>query len=245
MFSTSIRYVRAAACLAALVVGFGLAGCEGDSSDAALFLLLGVIRPNNNSSSDSGGSANPAVTGDYGSNNPNVYVAVGDSITLGANKPYPPYPERLAALLGKTVINAAKSGESAASGAQRMGSILAQYKPGHLLILYGINETRGGAGAAAGAESVRSIVRQAKSNKTVPVVATYYLMAADSTGFNPGIREINQDLRAMASQEGVTLVDLEAAFGSNDINLLYLPEGFHPNDAGTRLVARAFAAVLQ
>ena len=192
-------------------------------------------------SCDGGGGGGGAGSSnhDFGSNDPNVCVAMGDSITLGANQPYPSWPPRLASMIGKTVINAASVGEMASTAAARTGGVLARWKPGYLLIMHGINEMRAG-NAAAGVEGVRSMVQQAKANQTIPIVATYYLMTGESANLNPGIQDLDRQLKAMASEEDVTLVNLESAFGSDE-SLLYMPEGFHPSDAGTQIIAQEFA----
>jgi lysophospholipase L1-like esterase len=188
---------------------------------------------------DNGGPVNA----DPGNNDVNVYVAIGDSFTEGDDAPFPPYPPRLAALIGKTVINVGQNGETAEEGASRVGGVLARHRPGFLLILHGINGVlrRGGPDAAIAA--VQSIVRAAKANKTVPVVATYPLPVGVHRGFREFVRDLNGRLRSMASGEHAPLVDLASAFGEDDAALL-TEDGLHPSDEGTQLIAETFARSL-
>ncbi len=212
------------------VLALALLGCEGSDD--------GSSNPTTQT-----GNGTPEETVETPTNNPHVYVAMGDSITLGVNQPYPSWPARLEEMIGGNVVNEAEIGESAGAAAARMGAVLASRQPDYVLIMHGINEMRDG-NTAAGVAGVRSMVQQAKAAQVIPVVATYYMMAGDDIGLNPDIRVLDQQLRAMADAEDVALVDVEEAFGEDDVDLLDMPEGFHPSDAGTRLIAQLFADVL-
>lgn len=185
-----------------------------------------------------GGGGGGVSNDDPGDNDVNTYVAQGDSITAGSECSCPPYPARLAGLLGKTVVNSGQPAETSGSGAARAGSVLSKYKPGFLLVLYGVNDIIHGASSESAAANVRSIVQQAKANKTVPVVATYPIPVGPHGAFSGGTSSLNSLLRDMAGSEGVALVDLENEFeGSTD---LLEPDGLHPNDLGTEVMALAF-----
>ena len=192
---------------------------------------------------DSGGGGGGVSNDDPGNNDVNVYVAQGDSLTSGSECSCAPYPARLAGLLGKTVVNSGHSGEQSGDGASRAGSVLAKYRPGYLLVLYGVNDIIHGHSAETAAANVRSIVTTAKNNKTVPVVATYPIPVAGHAAFAGGVTTLNNLLRDMAGAEDIVLVDLEPEFAGT-LDLLG-PDGLHPNDMGTQVMAMSFYDTLQ
>ena len=76
-------------------------------------------------------------------------------------------------------------------------------------------------------------------NNVVPVIATYPIPIADHQAFANGTRLLNSRLRNMAEEKGIVCVELEKEFGEDPA--LYEPDGLHPNDAGTQIMAMAFA----
>ena len=192
---------------------------------------------------DSGGGGGGVSNDDPGNNDVNVYVALGDSLTSGSECNCAPYPSRLGGLLGKTVVNSGSSGEQSADGASRAPGVLARYQPGFLLILHGVNDIIHGHSSESAAANVRSMVVSAKNNKTVPVVATYPIPTDGHAAFAGGVTTLNNLIRDMAGAEDVTVVDLESEF-SGAVDLLG-PDGLHPNDAGTQVIAMSFFDVLQ
>lgn len=188
---------------------------------------------------------------DFGDNDSNLVVAMGDSITWGVNGT--PYSTYLSEYLGKPVANEGVSGEHAYEGRQRVDGVLAHYKPGFVLILYGANDLLHGLSAEEIVADLRYMVRSAIANKTIPVVATLTPMVRSHSVFDDGAKYVNIQIRSMARSEGVTLVDLERVFGNRDADADpyvldaddYLQwDGLHPNDAGTRQIALAFLDVL-
>jgi lysophospholipase L1-like esterase len=206
-------------------MGVGLfgAGCEGDSSPSH----------------------------DFGDNDKNLYVAMGDSITWGVN--VTPYPTILSEYLGKTVVNEGYSGEHAYEGARRVAAELAAYKPGYLLILYGANDLLHFIPEDDIEGNLRFMITKAKEAKTIPVIATLTPMVRTRGFFNDAVKSLNVRIRRMAKEEGVKLVDLERHFGNRDDDADpyvlddddYLQwDGLHPNQEGTRRMALAFLDAL-
>lgn len=76
---------------------------------------------------------------DFGENNRDVYVCIGDSMTRSVYG-VTPYPEFLANMLDKTVINEGVGGERVPDGAARTAEVLNRHRPGYLLIMHGIND---------------------------------------------------------------------------------------------------------
>ncbi len=188
---------------------------------------------------------------DFGENDSNLLVAMGDSITWGVNTT--PYPAYLAQYLGKTVANEGVSGEHAYEARLRVDGVLANYKPGYLLILCGANDLFHGLSAEEIVADLRYMVRAAIASKTIPVLATLTPMVRSHSIFDAGAKYVNIQIRSMASSEGVTLVDLEQVFGNRDADADpyvldaddYLQwDGVHPNEEGSRQIALAFLDVL-
>jgi lysophospholipase L1-like esterase len=172
----------------------------------------------------------------FGSNDPNTLVAIGNSITAGALV-WVSYPSRLSGILGKNVINSGVAGalSSAASGQAR--SAIGR-NPAYLLIMFGTNDVFREVPADTVAANVRAAVQVAKSNNTIPVVATIPPFTR-SEFQNSLVNSYNSRLRSMAASEGALIADVNGQFGSG--SGLLQDDGFHPNDTGTQLIAFAFA----
>ena len=198
---------------------------------AALALLAGC--------EDDGG---PGDGHDFADKNPNIIVALGDSITAGSElSGYPAYPAILAALTGKTVINAGSDGQTSLGGAGRVTGLVDGYKAGYLLVLYGANDVIHGIPRDATIAALRSIISTARSRNTIPVLATLTPAFGPHGYMKGGVDELNFRIRQLAGEEGVALVDLAGAFG--DGTELILGDGLHPNETGTERIASSFAGI--
>ena len=186
---------------------------------------------------DDGGGGGGGVGNDVGDNDPNLYVAIGDSITKAG------YPAVLGSMLGKPVVNRGIGGSVSADGAAETPGILSALNPGYLLILYGANDVTRGHSAAATIGNLRSIIQSCKANKTVPVIATLTPMFFEHQTFHAAASATSELIRQLAREEDVALADLEKAF--NDQSKYMEADGLHPNAAGTQLIAETFYDVLQ
>lgn len=177
---------------------------------------------------------------DFGTKDPNVIVALGDSITAGSELPgYPAYPAILATKATRTVINAGASSQTSLEGTGRVESLIESYRAGYVFILYGANDIMRGIPREATIAALRSMVVAAKSRDTIPVLATLTPTTGPHSFMSSGINDLNFQIRQLASEQGVTLVDLAGAFGGGAG--LILEDGLHPNEAGTDLIAASFA----
>jgi len=212
--------IRAALILTAFISALFFPGCEESGSDSDAF-----------------------ASHDFMDNNPDVYLALGDSMTCGVpGSSVTQYPEKLASKLGKRVINAGIGGEQSASGAARAGSLLNAHKPGFILILYGANDVFE-YDAEYTIRNLTSIINNAKSRGTIPVLATvtpayghYGFISADAP-------ELNSRIKQLAKEQGLLVADLADVFG--DRQDLLLRDNLHPNEEGTELMAITFAAILK
>lgn len=215
----SKNYVKIAKLLACSLIMLALVSCEG-------------------------GGGGIADGHDFGDNDPNLYVAFGDSITegYGLDNYYECYPVRLAGMLGKTVANEGVGGNRSAEGFARVDRVLRSYKPGYLLILFGSNDLIHRWSQTYTIANLRAIIQAAKNNKTIPVIATvppackgYQFIAGDVVSLNILIRE-------MADEEDVHVVDLEKELnGKPEL----FSDGLHPNAEGHAIIAAAFNDVLR
>jgi lysophospholipase L1-like esterase len=178
---------------------------------------------------------------DFGDNDRNKVVALGDSITQGfvCDDETKSYPTRIAEITGLNVINAGKSGERSTDAAARAGKVLDANKPGFLLILTGHNDAIFGRDADAVINNIRSIINSARTRKTVPIVSTLVPIGAPRRFATEPAREYSARIRQLAAELDVELVDLEKEFGDDPASLQC--DGLHPNDAGAAVIAAAFA----
>lgn len=196
-----------------------------------------------------GGGDSALENKDPGVNDVNTVVALGDSITQGGNCDCAPYPSRCSTLTGKTVYNCGSPGSQIASGVSRTQSTINQYHPGFMFILYGINNVIHGGNIGNVAGGLSQIVQICKQNNVVPVLATYPIPIKGHSLYAGGAAGLNANIRALAAAEGIKLVDLEYEFsdGESDFGFAYsdpallMPDGLHPNDAGTQIIAASFA----
>ena len=186
-----------------------------------------------------------------GGNDLNVVVAFGDSITQGSECSCAPYPARLAALIGKVVYNTGIGGSSANSNVGRTQEAINKYHPAFMFILYGVNDVIHSDGTSGIAAALSQMVFICKKNNVVPVLMTYPRPILGHQLFAGGTLSLNRSIRQIASAEGIKCVDLEQEFSAGsdplfpewpttDPNLMS-PDGLHPNDAGTQIIALACA----
>ncbi len=200
------RFGFTVACIAILASILTLTGCEDD-----------------------GGSSH-----NFGDNNKNIVVCIGDSITEGG------YPAHLAALLkGKTVLNLGIGGTVSIDGVARINHALTVHKPGYICILYGANDVIHGMNLDAAAENIRFMIQQAKANKTIPIVGTVTPATGNHGYMQGGIDSLNPKIKQVVKQEKAKLADLYAAMSGNP-DLYLLDDGLHMNDAGNSKLAAIF-----
>lgn len=214
-FTEVVMVTRARGFLGSALLSFLLAGCGG------------------------GGGGGGLDNDDPGLNDLNVVVAFGDSLTDGSACECLPYPRRLAPMIGKTVLNTGVGGAIATDDVGRTQEAIDKYHPAFMLILYGVNDLIHGYEVAGVASALDQMVEICIQNQVVPVLATYPQPIQDHEAFANATLALNARIREIASARDISCVDLEAEFGADP--LLYEADGLHPNDAGTQIMALAFA----
>lgn len=177
----------------------------------------------------------PIIVHDFGINDPNRYVVMGDSISAGENLMW---PARLSSMISNQIINEAVAGEWAKEGAERVKGVLAAYHPGYLLVLYGANDVIMKQPPPVVVEHLREIIQAAKTNQTIPIVATMTPMINGLSIFQGGVDAVNAGIVQMGLEEDILIVRLDLAFGDG-IGLMTL-DYLHPNVFGQQLIAQTF-----
>ena len=186
-----------------------------------------------------------------GPNDVGVVVAFGDSITMGNVCACAPYPARLAGLIGKVVVNAGINGTTAREGADRIQGVIAANRPGFMLILYGVNDGIHGQGTDGTLAALRKMIATCRESQVVPALATYPIPFGSHGAFAAGTIGLNEGIRGLAEAQDIRCVDLELEFALEaeetapgevvTDRALMEADGLHPNDAGTQIMALAFA----
>jgi acyl-CoA thioesterase I len=192
---------------------------------------------------DGGGGGGSGGGGrDVGDNDRNVVVALGDSITSG-NPPggLVTYPALLASATGKRVVNGGVGGNAAADAAGRASGLMSRHNPGYLIILLGSNDAIQGRSLSETVAALRGIVITAKARKTIPILSTVPHMYGGRSIYNGRVDEINAEIRALASQEKVRVVNVAGAVNSEQY---FTPDGLHPDQTGQQRIAVAYANAL-
>ena len=182
---------------------------------------------------------------DFGPNNTNLYVALGNSITAGSGlaNPNDCYSAKLAGMLNKTVMNAGYPGVSSSEILDVFYNILDDNQPGYMLILIGVNDLIMGYGEDGVAINIRIMIQACKDNKTIPVIATLTPVFGSYARLSSDVGQLNAQIRQLCSDLNVALVDLNSAF---DDNLIYMQsDGLHPNENGNSLMAITFYDVVK
>ena len=187
-----------------------------------------------------------------------VVVALGDSLTAGyrtldpyAIDPRVPYPAQLEALLRERlggraqafVVNAGVNGDSTDGMLWRFGQAVAPERPDVVVVWGGINDL----GAARNPEAVMANLARlyAKCGEinAKPVVCTL----TPTRRTSPNMRELNDLIRAHASEKGLALTDLFPALADSEGNLKteYSDDGVHLSPAGYGRVAETVLKALE
>jgi len=192
-------------------------------------------------------------------NQPNVYMAFGDSITVGEGSSdgdgyTVPLEQRLAQHFGRaTILNEGISATRSNRGAARVVDALVHDTPAYILILYGTNDWNDAACRnivpCFTIDSLRSMVLEAKYYGTLPVLATIPPVNVGYDARVPESRQVwvsQQDeyIRQLAAEEGALLVDLEKAIlAQPDLGLIFF-DHVHPNDQGYQILIDTFYEAL-
>ncbi len=165
-----------------------------------------------------------------------VVLAFGDSLTHGNGAPEgEAYPDVLAGLLGRTVINAGVPGEISAAGRQRLPQLLEKYRPNLVILCHGGNDFLRRLDRAQTAANLAAMVEQIRATG-----ADVVLVGVPEFGLflNPPefYGEIAKRFTLPYEEEIVSNL-----LGDRDLK----SDTIHPNAAGYRRMAEALHALIK
>jgi lysophospholipase L1-like esterase len=165
-----------------------------------------------------------------------VILAFGDSITYGTGAgPGESYPEVLAGLTGRRVVNAGVPGEATAEGLARLPGVLEQERPALMILCHGGNDLLRHLDRGAAADNLRAMVRMARERGIGVVLVS---VPAPDLSLSP------PDFYAAVAREFRIPCEakvLPRILGKGSLKSDYI----HPNGAGYRLLAEALAKLLK
>jgi lysophospholipase L1-like esterase len=185
-----------------------------------------------------------------GRNNPNQYLAFGDSITRGDGDTAGGYPARLQGRLRGHfgVANVRNRGADATNSYEALERLDRNlFNDAFALILYGTNDwniqgCQSDPSLCPTVENLRIVVQRVKAAGTLPFIATLTpANPAINADRNKWIESINAGIKTMAAQEGAFLVDLYQAFQNQggDLSRFFVDQ-VHPNAAGYDVMANGW-----
>ena len=187
------------------------------------------------------------------------FLAFGDSITYGRcwAKPNecPPYTVRLEELLRArytqqnfVIVTRGVPGETADQGEDRLPDELSAYSPEVLLLMEGTNDLTGDESNLPEAlDSLGDMIDFAHSRGVAVFLATVPPIGPGGphTAEIPLVAPFNNEIRALAAQKGVPLVDVYAAL-IVDVAKYYIDgDDLHPTGEGLRLIGETFYAKIR
>ena len=157
-------------------------------------------------------------------------VCLGDSITAGVGAaPEESYPARLAERLGRPVVNAGVSGDTAADGLARVPDVLAE-DPWMVIVELGGNDLLRQVPIEETERSLRAVLEQLLAARVLPVLVE--VRAPFGHRYPDLFARLHHDYKA-------PLVD--GVLGDILTDPSLKSDGVHPNAAGYRKLAEAVA----
>ncbi|MBU1223158.1 MAG: arylesterase [Gammaproteobacteria bacterium] len=169
-------------------------------------------------------------------NSHDVIVAFGDSLTHGTGaSANDAYPAVLAALTGRTVINAGVPGDTTSSGLERLPAVLDEYKPRLVLLCLGGNDMLRKQPEAATENNLRLLVKTIRASGAEVVLIS--VPEPKLFGGTPDFySRLAEDLKLPLEQDVFNEVLKDNRLKSDPI---------HANAAGYRVVAERLAEFLR
>jgi len=171
---------------------------------------------------------------DFGDNDPNLVIALGDSVTRG--KGLRPYPSILGEMIGLRVVNAGVGGNRARDGAARLSGVLNQ-KPGYVLSLFGLNDAFHGGRIEDTVNALRGMIYEVRRNGSIPALGTLPPQNGSYSFMSGHVAALNEEIVALGREQLIRVADISGTVGLDGISR----DGLHPNQDGLRAIAAAFA----
>ena len=165
-----------------------------------------------------------------------VVLAFGDSLTFGTGAPDgAAYPDVLAGLLGRSVINAGVPGEISAAGVRRLPEMLEEHRPHLVILCHGGNDFLHRLDRSVTAANLAAMVEQIRATG-----ADVILIGVPEFGLVLKPPPLYQETAARFGlpYEGEIVSDL---LGDRD----FKSDTIHPNAAGYRRMAEAIHRLIK
>ena len=172
---------------------------------------------------------------DFGTNNPDLISAVGDSITHGFGAT--PYTSFLSGMVGKSTINNGIDGARSDEIASRTGNILLSQKPGYLVIMAGTNDIGDGRTPESVIANLSNMIDTARNNQTIPILCTIPPAYGPAAGRDGAFQILNSQIRSLGSSKGVRVADVYPTISEAQMQ----EDGIHPTTEGQQNIATAVA----
>jgi lysophospholipase L1-like esterase len=189
---------------------------------------------------------------EIGDNNPNVYMAFGDSITRGEGEAGGGYPARLEAKLRAhfgdgSVVNRGADATNSGEAVERILRNIRGSSPAFTLILYGTNDWNDvpcqDAPPCDVVKNLRLVLDEVRNARSLPFLATIPPVnpVLAGTSRNEWVSTTNDRIKDLGREEGVFVVDLFEAFRrqGGDVSRFF-SDHVHPNAAGYEVIAEGF-----
>lgn len=187
-------------------------------------------------------------------------LCFGDSITRGVGdgptaESLPPspagYPQRLQPLLAPetalplAVIDDGDPGERTPDGLVRLRRDLEINSPDYTILLEGTNDVEDGRADVALA-NIQRMIDSVFQQGGMPLLGTITPTCCNHKNMlpEPAVRFYNDQLRAIAANDSIPLIDFYAALAGgpeasydSTLGFIHVPEGLHPTPAGYDLMA--------
>jgi len=164
-----------------------------------------------------------------------VVLAFGDSLTHGTGAPDgQSYPDILAGLIGRPVINVGIPGEVSSAGLKRLPAVLDEYNPGLVILCHGGHDFLRRMDEGETARNLRAMITLIRAGG-----ADVVLVGVPKLGFGLKVPNFYEELakeQKVPFESGI-LVDL---LGDNNMK----SDAIHPNATGYRLMAEAVQNVI-
>lgn len=160
---------------------------------------------------------------------PGAIVAFGDSLTAGTGaKPGRSYPEQLADLLRRPVINAGVPGDTIGEAAERLESDVLTHDPGLVLVLLGGNDLLQRRDLDQSFATFKRLIKRIQEDGAMVVLIGI-------KGFSP-IARLGGRYRRLARQTGCLYIPaiLDGILTERSL----MADQIHPNGQGYAIVAR-------
>jgi len=165
-----------------------------------------------------------------------VVLAFGDSLTHGNGAPAgAAYPDVLASLLGRKVLNAGVPGEISAEGLQRLPQLLEQHRPDLVILCHGGNDFLQRLDRDQTAANLTAMVAQIRATG-----ADVVLVGVPEPGL---FLEPPDFYRKLAEGAGIPYEDRVVSDLLGDRQ--FKSDSIHPNAAGYRRMAEALHALIR